>query len=78
MHARSLAAAGAISYVLAQCGDRGGALELTTLQATAGVNIRITHLAVIALDLLDEAVLKVKRVCMWGMAISDGSPCPSR
>jgi DNA-binding winged helix-turn-helix (wHTH) protein len=60
-------AAGTISYVLAQCGDRDGALELIASQATAGANIRVTHLAaLIALDLVDEAVLRVKEAAHAG------------
>jgi DNA-binding winged helix-turn-helix (wHTH) protein len=54
-------AAGTISYVLAQCGDREGALELIAAQATASASIRVTHLAaLITLNLGDEAVLRVK------------------
>jgi transcriptional regulator HilA, main transcriptional regulator of SPI1 len=54
-------ASGTLSYVLAQCGDRDGALELIAAQATASANIRVTHLAaLIALDMVDEAVLRVK------------------
>ncbi|WP_211475087.1 winged helix-turn-helix domain-containing protein [Collimonas humicola] len=60
-------AAGTISYVLAQCGDRDGALELIAAQATASVNIRVTHLAALtALDLVDEAVLRVKEAVRAG------------
>ncbi|PFH11792.1 hypothetical protein BCF11_4254 [Collimonas sp. PA-H2] len=60
-------AAGTISYVLAQCGDREGALELIAAQATASVNIRVTHLAaLIALDLVDDAVLRVKEAAHVG------------
>ncbi|WP_211473490.1 winged helix-turn-helix domain-containing protein [Collimonas humicola] len=60
-------AAGIISYVLAQCGDRDSALELIAAQATANVNIRITHLAaLIAMDLFDEAVLRVKEAVRAG------------
>lgn len=60
-------AAGTLSYVLAQCGDRDGALELIAAQATASVNIRVTHLAaLIALDLVDEAVLRVEEAAHAG------------
>ncbi|AMP15304.1 TPR repeat family protein [Collimonas pratensis] len=60
-------AAGTISYVLAQCGDRAGALELIAAHATVSVNIRLTHLAaLIALDLIDEAVLRVKEAAHAG------------
>lgn len=60
-------AAGTISYVLAQCGDREGALELIAAQATASANIRVMHLAaLLALDLVDEAVLRVKEVMHTG------------
>ncbi|WP_228124812.1 winged helix-turn-helix domain-containing protein [Glaciimonas soli] len=60
-------AAGTISYVLAQCGDRDGALELIAAQATASINIRVTHLAaLIALDLVDEAALSVKEAAQAG------------
>ena len=60
-------AAGTISYVLAQCGDRAGALELIAAQATASINIRVTHLAaLIALGLIDEAVLRVKEAAHAG------------
>jgi DNA-binding winged helix-turn-helix (wHTH) protein len=60
-------AAGTISYVLAQCGDRAGALELIAAQATASVNVRVTHLAaLIALGLIDEAVLRVKEAAHAG------------
>lgn len=60
-------AAATISYVLAQCGDRAGALELIAAHATASVNIRVTHLAgLIALGLVDEAVIRVKEAANAG------------
>jgi len=60
-------AAGTVSYVLAQCGDRDGALELIAAQETASAGIRVTHLAtLIALDQVDEAVLRVKEAAQAG------------
>lgn len=60
-------AAGTISYVLARCGDREAALDLIASQATAGTNIHVTHLAaLIALGLVDEAVLIVKTAAQAG------------
>ena len=60
-------AAGTISYVLARCGDRGAALELIAAQANISGNIRLTHLAaLIALDLVDEALLRVKIAAQAG------------
>ena len=60
-------AAGTISYVLAQCGDREAALELIAAQATANASIRVMHLAaLIALDMFGEAVLRVKEAAYAG------------
>lgn len=60
-------AAGTISYVLARCGDRAAALELIDAQASASAGIRVTHLAaLIALDLVDAAVLRVKEATHAG------------
>jgi tetratricopeptide (TPR) repeat protein len=60
-------AAGTISYVLARCGDRAAALELIDAQASASAGIRVTHLAaLIALDLVEAAVLRVKEATHAG------------
>ncbi|AIY41682.1 hypothetical protein LT85_2524 [Collimonas arenae] len=60
-------ASGMISYALARCGDRTGALEIIAAQSKENAGTRVMHgAALIALGLVDEAMARVKEAASLG------------